>query len=77
MNSQWQRMLGIAKRHGKVIAIAHPHPGTIAFLKRKLANLPATTAVLRPMRDYFEQTVSYEAEYAGAASASAEAAAPR
>ncbi|MDC8832143.1 divergent polysaccharide deacetylase family protein [Alteromonas gilva] len=77
MNAQWQRMLRIAQRHGKVIAIAHPHPSSIAFLKSKLASLPADIATLRPMRDYFRQAVSYEAEYAGSATAVTSASAPQ
>ncbi|GGF61194.1 divergent polysaccharide deacetylase family protein [Alteromonas lipolytica] len=54
MNTQWQRLLSLAAKHKKVIAIAHPHPETIAFLQQKLANLPANNIALKAMSAYFE-----------------------
>lgn len=64
MNSQWQRMLQLAKRHRKVIAIAHPHPQTIAFLQQKLTALPGQNMALKSMRHYFPTMPERAARYA-------------
>lgn len=56
MQEQWQRLLNLAQRNGKAIAIAHPHPETITFLKQKLAALPEQEVTLRPISQYFKNT---------------------
>jgi len=39
MHLQFEKLLAIAKQKGKAIAIAHPYPETITFLKNRLAEL--------------------------------------
>lgn len=58
MLSQWERLLRLAKRHGRAIAIAHPHPESIAFLQQQLNNLEAEHVELRPISHYFQQSHS-------------------
>ena len=54
MQMQWQRLLRLAKRHGRAIAIAHPHPESIAFLQQQLNNLESEQVELRPISHYFQ-----------------------
>lgn len=64
MNEQWQRAIALTRKHAKVIIIAHPHPGTIEFLQKKLANLPAQQFALKSMHDYFDKPDAPQREYA-------------
>ena len=64
MNEQWHRAMALARKHPKVIIIAHPHPGTIEFLQKKLADLPAQDFALKSMHDYFEKPEPPQRKYA-------------
>lgn len=64
MNAQWQRMLALTKTHRKVIAIAHPHPQTIAFLQQKLSEMPAQLLTLKSMSAFFDKPGGPSKEYA-------------
>lgn len=55
MQSQWQRLIRLAKHNGRAIAIAHPHPESIAFLQQQLGNLDTEHIELRPISHYFRQ----------------------
>lgn len=39
IHEQFQRMIGIAKKRGYAVAIAHPHPTTLLYLKTELPKL--------------------------------------
>lgn len=54
MSQQWAHLLLLARSNGKAIAIVHPHPQTISFLKEKLAALSIHDAQLAPISHYFK-----------------------
>ncbi|MAH56264.1 MAG: hypothetical protein CL531_08455, partial [Aestuariibacter sp.] len=41
-------------RHGRAIAIAHPHPESIAFLQQQINKLESEQVELRPISHYFQ-----------------------
>ncbi len=45
MARAYRRSLAIARARGQVVVIAHPHPATLAFLERTLAELPDDIAL--------------------------------
>lgn len=53
MQVQFDRLIRIAKKEGVAIGIAHPHPSTLRFLNRVLANVDKEGVTLEPVSDYF------------------------
>lgn len=41
IQNQFDELINVARRHGRAIAIGHPHPETIAVLERRLRELDA------------------------------------
>lgn len=51
LNKQFNRLIKIAKRYSYAVAIAHPHPESIVFLKNKSAELKLMGINLVPVSD--------------------------
>ena len=76
MNTQWQRAMALTKTHLKVIIIAHPHPGTIAFLLNKLSSSTNRHFALKSMHDFFAAPGEVQREFATTNNAQVSVAAP-
>ena len=46
---EFERLVALAHRHGKAVAIGHPYPETLEFLEKKLAELDGTKIKLIPV----------------------------
>lgn len=53
MEKEYQRLLLLAKKQGVAVAIAHPHPSTLRFLRQKLPELETTGVRLASVSDLF------------------------
>lgn len=51
LNKQFNQLIKIAERYNHAIAIAHPHPQSIAFLQNKIAQLQSMGINLVPVSD--------------------------
>ena len=49
INREFERLLQLARRHGKAVAIGHPYPETLDFLERKLVDLDSSGVKLVPV----------------------------
>jgi polysaccharide deacetylase 2 family uncharacterized protein YibQ len=49
IDKQFSRLLKLARRHGSVLAIGHPYPETMAYLKKRLKNLEKDGVRLVPL----------------------------
>ena len=47
--SQWNRLLGRARRNGFAIGIGHPYPATLELLERVLPEISADGVMLVPL----------------------------
>lgn len=54
ISGQFQQLINIAKKHGKGVAIAHPHPETIRVLKKLIPKLKQHTIELVNLSDLLE-----------------------
>ena len=54
IDTQFKRLLRIAKKHGKAIGIAHPYPETMAYLKKALPALEANQVQLVYLSDMLQ-----------------------
>ncbi len=48
IRQQFNQAVALARRHGAVIAIGHPHPATILVLQKMLPELPADITLVPP-----------------------------
>jgi len=48
IRQQFNQAVALARRHGAVIAIGHPHPATILVLQKMLPELPADVTLVPP-----------------------------
>jgi len=51
---QFQRLLSIARKRGKALAIGHPYPSTMSYLSRRLGELESEGIRLVSITDYVE-----------------------
>jgi polysaccharide deacetylase 2 family uncharacterized protein YibQ len=49
IDKQFSRLIKLAKRHGSVLAIGHPYPETMAYLKKRLNSLEKDGVRLVPL----------------------------
>lgn len=49
ISTQFERLIDIARQRGRALAIGHPYPETLAFLERRLPELPSTDIRLVPL----------------------------
>lgn len=50
---QFDRLIRIAKKHGRAIGIAHPYPSSLEFLKKALKDIDKQGVELYPVSRYF------------------------
>lgn len=48
IRAQFNRAVQLARRHGAVIAIGHPHPSTVRVLQQMLPTLPPDIVLVKP-----------------------------
>lgn len=77
MTIQWQRLITLARQNGKAIAIAHPHPSTIAFLRKQLGQLAEQNIILKPIHQYFSRPIRQAPMYTGQSANTAAVSAPQ
>jgi polysaccharide deacetylase 2 family uncharacterized protein YibQ len=69
IRAQFERLIARARRNGTAVAIAHPYAGTLDFLERELAALPARGVVLLPVSRLLERRAADRPRSALAAAA--------
>ena len=52
--TQFQRLIALARKRGSAIAIGHPYPETMTFLRKHLPDLGRAGIELRPVSDIIE-----------------------
>ena len=50
---QFERLIRIAKKHGRAIGIAHPYPSSLTFLTKALADVESLGVELVPVSAFF------------------------
>jgi polysaccharide deacetylase 2 family uncharacterized protein YibQ len=56
IDMQFQRLLAIARKRGKALAIGHPYPSTMSYLSKRLGELEKEGVRLVSIADYVEDT---------------------
>ena len=49
ISREFDRLVALARRHGKAVAIGHPYPETLEFLETKLVELQDSDIKLIPV----------------------------
>ncbi len=62
IDKQFSRLIKRARRHGSALAIGHPYPETMAYLKKRLNHLEADGVRLVRLSDVLEITPQYVKE---------------
>lgn len=60
---QLDRLIRIAKKHGRAIGIAHPYPSSLAFLSNALTNIENHGVKLYPVSHYFSSHTNKSIEF--------------
>jgi|GEM_PF-928987 len=55
IDRQFQRLLAIARKRGKALAIGHPYPSTMSYLSKRLGELESEGIRLVSISDYVEE----------------------
>jgi hypothetical protein len=51
---QFERLIGLAEKHGTALAIGHPHPQTLALLEQRIPRLRERGIQLLPVRELID-----------------------